>query len=321
MGALLDEVVGPDVVAVLGPESDARAIGQPQTAALRLLGGHLQPLASPDPLDPLVVDQPAGPAQQRCDLAVAVTAILPGQLDDVGCQPLLIITAPRDLALRRAMLAERRTGAALGDGQLASNCSMQARRRAGLRSFPWRPPQDQLSSVRSDTARRSRRSPAPGASAASPDPTSGRRTPGASGNTSPPSRRSADRFGQALALRGENINLPQLRDNLFRLVSLPCHLIRPPCSKAILRGGPLRWGRITTQGSSVDRRVAYPTGLHTPANPGKLVGDAAGAAICRKVARRVGFARECEQGGVGVWDRLWGVLGGPARGIPPVPRQ
>ncbi len=84
-------------------------------------GGHLQPLASPDPFDPLVIDEPTGAAQQLGDLAIAVAAILPGQLDDVGRQPLFIVTAPRDLALRRAMLAERRTGAALGDRQLAAD--------------------------------------------------------------------------------------------------------------------------------------------------------------------------------------------------------
>ena len=118
MGAVLDEVVGPDVVAVLRPQPDARSVGQPQPAALGLFGGDLQPLAPPDPLDPLVVDQPAGPAQQLGDLAIAVAAILPGQLDDVGRQPLLVVTAPRDLALRRAMLPERRTGATLGHVQL-----------------------------------------------------------------------------------------------------------------------------------------------------------------------------------------------------------
>jgi hypothetical protein len=86
-----------------------------------LSGGDLQPLASPDPLDPLVVDQPAGPAQQFGDLAITVAAILLGQLDEVGSQPLLILTAPRDLALRRAMLTERRTGAALGYRQRSAN--------------------------------------------------------------------------------------------------------------------------------------------------------------------------------------------------------
>jgi hypothetical protein len=86
-----------------------------------LLLWDLQPLAPPDPLDPLVVDQPAGPAQQRGDLAIAVAPILASQLDDVGGQPLFVVPAPRDLALRGAMLAERRTGAALGDRQLLSH--------------------------------------------------------------------------------------------------------------------------------------------------------------------------------------------------------
>src|SRR4029434_6279165 len=89
--------------------------------ALRCPGGHLRPRAAPDPLAPLVVAEPAGPAQQRGDLAVAGAAVRPGQFDDVGGQPLVSITALRDLALRRAMLAERRTGAAPGDGQRASN--------------------------------------------------------------------------------------------------------------------------------------------------------------------------------------------------------
>jgi hypothetical protein len=121
VSAVLDEVVGPDVIAVLGPEADAGPIAQPQAAALRLPGGNLQPLASPDPLDPLVVDEPAGPAQQLRDLAIAIAAILASKLHGVGCQPLFIFTTLWDLTLRRAMLAERRTGAALGDRQLPSN--------------------------------------------------------------------------------------------------------------------------------------------------------------------------------------------------------
>jgi hypothetical protein len=46
---------------------------------------------------------------------------LPGKLDDVGRQPLLIVAALRCLALRRAMLAERRTRATLGDAKLTTN--------------------------------------------------------------------------------------------------------------------------------------------------------------------------------------------------------
>jgi hypothetical protein len=57
---VLDEVVGPDMIAVLRPQADARSVGQPEPAALGLLMGNFQPLALPDTLDPLVIDfQPA----------------------------------------------------------------------------------------------------------------------------------------------------------------------------------------------------------------------------------------------------------------------
>jgi hypothetical protein len=46
---------------------------------------------------------------------------LPGELDDVGRQPLLVVAALRRLALRRAVLPERRTGATLGDVNNATN--------------------------------------------------------------------------------------------------------------------------------------------------------------------------------------------------------
>jgi hypothetical protein len=122
MGAVLDEVVGPDVVRVFGPQPQARSVRQPEPAALGLLAWHLEPLAPPDPLHPLVVDQPArGRAQQLRDLAVAVAAILPSKLDDVGGEPFLVVPAPRDPALCRAVLLERCTGAPLGNLKLPSD--------------------------------------------------------------------------------------------------------------------------------------------------------------------------------------------------------
>jgi hypothetical protein len=131
MGAVLDEVIGPDRIAVLGPQPDARAVGQPEAASLGLLGGNLQPLASPDPFHPLVVDQPACPAQQRADLAVA--AITARQLDEIGSECRLILTAPRRLAARverccPSALQVRRSQMC----RLSMTCSTQARRRAGL---------------------------------------------------------------------------------------------------------------------------------------------------------------------------------------------
>ena len=140
MGAVLDEVVGPDVVRALGPQPDAGAVRQPEPATLGLLRRNLEPLAAPDPLDPLVVDQPArGRAQQLGDLAVAVAAILAGELDDVGGEPLLVISAPRAFALRRAMLAKRSAHTALGDPEQAIPW---AERKAGitLAESQWKAP-------------------------------------------------------------------------------------------------------------------------------------------------------------------------------------
>src|SRR5262249_16723028 len=55
------------------------------------------------------------------DLAIAIAAVLPSKLDNIGGETLLVLTTARDLALCRAMLPERRTGATLGDMQLRSD--------------------------------------------------------------------------------------------------------------------------------------------------------------------------------------------------------
>src|SRR5262245_9238952 len=121
VGAVLDKVVGPDMIALLRPQPDARSVGQPEPAALGLLMRDLQPLALPDTLDPLVVECPARLAQQFGDLAIAIAAVLPSKLNNIGGETLPVLTTARDLALRRAMLPERRTGATLGDMQLRSH--------------------------------------------------------------------------------------------------------------------------------------------------------------------------------------------------------
>ena len=140
VGAVLDKVVGPDVIAVLGSQPNARSVCQPEPAALGLLMGDFQPLASPDPLDPLVVDEPASLLQQPGDLAIAVAAVLPGKLNDAGSELLFVFTAPRFLALRRAVLPSAAQARRSETSMTSLICSIQARRRAGLRSFPGRPP-------------------------------------------------------------------------------------------------------------------------------------------------------------------------------------
>ena len=84
MGPIFHEVVGPNMIPVLGQKPDARSVIEPQPAALRLLPWNLQPLAQPDSLNPLVIDQPARVSQQRCDLAVAVATIETGKFNDVS---------------------------------------------------------------------------------------------------------------------------------------------------------------------------------------------------------------------------------------------
>src|SRR5262245_64824509 len=83
-----------------------------------------------------VIIQPL--AQELGDLAIAIAAVLPGKLDDIGGETLLFVTAARDLALRRCPSAAqaRRSETC----SCTRTCSIQARRRAGLRSFPGQPP-------------------------------------------------------------------------------------------------------------------------------------------------------------------------------------
>ena len=106
---------------MVGPfraETDAGTVAWPDPTAFRLPGRDLQPLLTPDPLHPLVVDYPARrAAQEGRHLPVSQPAMLPDQGHKVVCQLLLVVPAPRDLALCRPVLAERRTGTALRDRQ------------------------------------------------------------------------------------------------------------------------------------------------------------------------------------------------------------
>ncbi len=82
-GPVMHEVVRPDVVHPLGTEPDTGAVTEPESVPFPGLGRYLQPLAPPQALDPLVVDPPAGVAQQGRDAAVAVADLPASQLDPV----------------------------------------------------------------------------------------------------------------------------------------------------------------------------------------------------------------------------------------------
>ena len=117
----------------------------------------LQPLPFPNPFDPSVTDRPARMAQQRCNLAIAVATILSSQFGHIGGQSFGIFTAPRDLALCRAVLTEGPTGAALGDVQDVDDVLDTGASARGAQKFPRDAScRISLSSVRSAIALRSR---------------------------------------------------------------------------------------------------------------------------------------------------------------------
>ena len=133
VGAVLDEVVGPDVIALLRPQPDARSVGEPMPA-FEAVVGTFRPSRRRDRSTRLSLTCHPGIPQQRSDLAVAIAAVLSRKGDDVGRQPLRVLWAPRDLTLCRAT-PKRRTSAALGDTETEPDMPTQARRRAGLTSF------------------------------------------------------------------------------------------------------------------------------------------------------------------------------------------
>src|ERR1700684_4572660 len=99
--------------------------------------------------------------------------------------------------------------------------STQARRRAGLRSFPGRPPSGSACP---------RSGPTPLAGAAySPVPNTSDASPGRSSDRPPAEvsrlrhRDRLHRLGDRLALTRQDINLTQLGDDLLRLVALDAH--------------------------------------------------------------------------------------------------
>jgi hypothetical protein len=119
MGAVLDEVIGPDMALMCRPEPHARSIIQPQSPALRLLLRDFEPFTSPlarksinnrflpaQPINALLIHMPTVSPQQFRDPAIAVSAKLSGEPDDRFCQCRLVTTRCPGLALGRAMLID-----------------------------------------------------------------------------------------------------------------------------------------------------------------------------------------------------------------------
>ena len=88
VSAVCHKIVGPDVVAMRGPEPDTRPIVEPKTSAFGLLLGNFQPLLTPDAFHPLVIDPPTLSSEQGCNPAITVAPILLGKSDNFFPEPL-----------------------------------------------------------------------------------------------------------------------------------------------------------------------------------------------------------------------------------------
>ena len=119
---------------VLWPAPDARAVVQPQPAALRLALGHLHPRAPPDPLHPFVVHRPASRRQQRRHPATAVPL---GQRDGVLGRRPFVVRLARHLAPRRPVLAKHAAHPPPGHVRHPSHLGDAAPAPRGARQFPF----------------------------------------------------------------------------------------------------------------------------------------------------------------------------------------
>ena len=100
MCPIRDEVVGPDMIAMLGTTSDAGPVVEPEATPFRLLLRHFQSLPTPQAFDSLVVYTPAQPAQKSRDAAVPVPAVTRRQLDHLLDQTILVLRRQWTVTLR-----------------------------------------------------------------------------------------------------------------------------------------------------------------------------------------------------------------------------
>jgi hypothetical protein len=82
VSAVCHEIIGPDMVAMGGPEPHTRTIVEPKTSSFGLLLGNFQPLLTPDAFHPLMIDLPTLSSEESCNPAITVAPILLGKADN-----------------------------------------------------------------------------------------------------------------------------------------------------------------------------------------------------------------------------------------------
>ena len=136
VGLRLDEVIAPDVVAMLRPQPYAGSVIEPEPASRPLFPGYFQPLTAPDPLNPITSNLPARIGKQRSDPAITISSVLGRQRDNRSRQRILISPDNRGVSLRSAVLADDSTGAALRETILFSDALYRLSAPFGAYKFP-----------------------------------------------------------------------------------------------------------------------------------------------------------------------------------------
>ncbi len=90
IGSMMYKVIRPNMVAILGLQTDARSIVQPEPPLLRLFHWHFEPLTPPQTFDTFVIYLPARVSQKGGNPTVAISTVLPCQLNHVRNQTLLV---------------------------------------------------------------------------------------------------------------------------------------------------------------------------------------------------------------------------------------
>ncbi len=213
----LHDIAGPDAVRALRAQAEAGPVIEPEPAPSRVASAApsawsgdtphwglsrspsvppplaivLEPVADRgSSLPALHVHGPAGIAQHGRDPTVAAAPVSGRERDDVRGQRLLVGPSARPLPMGGAMLAEHAAGEALRDLELPPGMIDASPAAGGAGTLRWCGPSDpdaasrriSFSSVRSQTALRSRSSPSRAASAASPGRSSDPRPPCATGH-------------------------------------------------------------------------------------------------------------------------------------------
>ena len=150
----MNEVIAPDMIAILWPQPYTGSVLQPKPSFLRLFLWNLQPLSSPEPLNTAVANWSTCFSEQSCNPAITVSAKLSGQFDHICHQPVFIRAPFGGVPLSRTMLPQNSTSSTLRDFKLATHMIDASTTTGAAYKFPRVASfKINLSSVRSDTAR------------------------------------------------------------------------------------------------------------------------------------------------------------------------